>query len=516
MLRLTIAAFYNKNNVFGVQILASDGITLNRCIHCDQNSTFTRRPPLPSLPEVDFTTMQTTGIQKFRKFRQEYPFFIYEGFDVSSDAKGIQVEYHFNLADKIRFNPGFTLPLKPFMKQKPTESFVHSPEIQDLLFHIGLIEVISYWKAACPPLLIIKDRKLSVGQVSFWKKVYYQGLGEFFYTNGIEADPDQFINIESTGTGFTPHQFNLSESVLLPVGGGKDSIVSLELLRNEYDLRPFILNPRGASLETCFKAGFSNNMIAEINRRLDPRLLELNEQGFLNGHTPFSALLAFYTLLTAAFTGNRHIALSNESSANEPTVPGTNINHQYSKSLDFEKDFRDYVREYISADFNYFSFLRPLSELQIAMLFARNVKYYPIFKSCNAGSKTDSWCCNCPKCLFAWIILSPFIPLNELVLIFGKNLYEEPGMIRYLKELTGIDEVKPFECVGTLDEVNAALQLFIRQHSREKWPLLIDYYSNSSVCNDHSKDDPEKILHRLHSDHFLLQEFLHILKSALA
>jgi hypothetical protein len=226
-------------------------------------------------------------------------------------------------------------------------------------------------------------------------------------------------------------------------------------------------------------------------------------------------MLAFYSLLVSAVSGHRHIALSNESSANEPTVAGTDVNHQYSKSFAFESDFRNYVKLYISADFNYFSFLRPLNELRIAQLFAEQVKYYPVFKSCNAGSKTDVWCCNCSKCLFAFIILSPFIPVIEMVHIFGKNLFELPQMLGYLKELTGIDEVKPFECVGTIDEVNAALHMYIARHKHEKLPLLIDYYSNTTNYSQGDVMLAGKILDEFNNDHFLEPKFLDIIKQKL-
>jgi hypothetical protein len=173
------------------------------------------------------------------------------------------------------------------------------------------------------------------------------------------------------------------------------------------------------------------------------------------------------------------------------------------------------VREYISGDFNYFSFLRPLNELRIAQIFAEQVKYYPVFKSCNAGSKTDIWCCNCPKCLFAFTILSPFIPMIELVHIFGKNLFELPQMLVYLKELTGIDEVKPFECVGTIDEVNAALHMFIAKHKHEKLPLLIDYYSNTTYYSPNDRELTIRILSEFNNNHFLEPKFLDIIKQKL-
>jgi UDP-N-acetyl-alpha-D-muramoyl-L-alanyl-L-glutamate epimerase len=458
---------------------------------------------------------KTAGQEKFEQFRKEYTFLEYSGFETKIDDAGLQVSYEFSLAGKYIFRPHFSIPKRKYFPNFPTTDSIKDPIFQNLIFHIGLIELISYWKCACPPLIIIKGQKLSDEQVSWWKNVYYQGLGEFFYTNGIKSSVKKFMSITSDGSTTQLQKLDLDETVIVPVGGGKDSVVTLELLGQTAKVRPFIMNPRGATLECVRVAGFGNQGFIEVNRRLDPLLLDLNSKGFLNGHTPFSALLAFYSLLVSAVSGHRNIALSNESSANEPTVAGTDVNHQYSKSYAFESDFRDYTRKYISPDFNYFSFLRPLNELQIARLFSEQVKYYPVFKSCNAGSKTDIWCCNCPKCLFAFTILNPFIPLIELVHIFGKNLFEMPQMLGYLKELTGIEEVKPFECVGTIDEVNAALQLFISKHKNEKLPLLIDYYSNTTNFSTYNLIRAETTLNEFNHDHFLESRFLQTIKQKL-
>lgn len=460
-------------------------------------------------------TGKLSGQEKYIQLREEYTFMEYVGYEANIDAIGIHVKYEFNLAGKYTFRPEFSIPKKRFLRNFPSSEILQTTLFQNLFFQIGLIELISYWKAACPPQVIIRGQKLSDAQVSWWKNVYYQGLGEFFYTNKIQSSLKEFIDISSSCEIIPPQQINLDETVIVPIGGGKDSVVTLELLSKTEYIRPFIMNPRGATVECAQVAGFGKDGFIEVNRRLDPLLLELNAQGFLNGHTPFSALLAFYSLLVSAISGHKHIALSNESSANEPTVAGTDVNHQYSKSFAFESDFRDYVKQYISADFNYFSFLRPLNELRIAQLFAEQVKYYPVFKSCNAGSKTDIWCCNCPKCLFAFTILSPFIPVIEMVHIFGENLFELPQMLGYLKELTGIDEVKPFECVGTIDEVNAALHMYIARHKQEKLPLLIDYYSNTINFSDGDTMLSDEILNEFNNNHFLEPKFLEIIKQKL-
>ncbi len=150
-------------------------------------------------------------------------------------------------------------------------------------------------------------------------------------------------------------------------------------------------------------------------------------------------------------------------SANESTVAGQAVNHQYSKSFEFEQDFHNYEEKYLNTGIYYFSFLRPLSEFQIAKMFVSHKKYLPIFRSCNLGSKVspDIWCGDCPKCLFVALILSPFLTVDELAEIFGKDMLNDVNMENYFIELIGKSEHKPFECVGSIDEVNLAVSLAI-------------------------------------------------------
>jgi hypothetical protein len=380
-----------------------------------------------------------------------------------------------------------------------------------------MIELISYWKAACSPRLVIRPFALHPEQTAWWKKLYFHGLGEFFYLNSIDVTEDGFMQIDCEGlhTGAGTHSSagtHRDDALIIPVGGGKDSAVTLELLGNQSGSIPLIMNPRGASLHTIIAKGFAADQFIEIHRTIDPELLRLNELGFLNGHTPFSAMLAFVTVLSAIVTGRRNIALSNESSANEATIEGTEINHQYSKSFQFESDFRGYVNRWICEDINYFSFLRPLNELQIASLFSQFTGYHKVFKSCNAGSKTDSWCGICAKCLFTYIILSPFLEESRLMHIFGKNLLADASLLTVFDQLTGVADEKPFDCVGTIREVNLALCETIRQYKDTALPFLLGYYKNSRTFARYDQIDFATELSCLSREHHLQPEFFKILQ----
>ena len=391
---------------------------------------------------------------KYNSLREEYQFFRFQRYDYTLEKDSLYVKFYFSLNDEYFFTPSFEIAKRKFYDFNN----LGNNQIDTILFNIGMIELISYWKLACPKKVYITPFKLSEEQIKWWKKLYFNGLGEFFYLNGIKENVNDFMEIIcESDISLNKINISLGDVTLVPVGGGKDSVVTLELLKNKLPVIPLIINPRGATNECVKVAGFSEEQVAVIKRTLDSTMLRMNNEGFLNGHTPFSAMLAFYTLLIGFAANSKYIALSNESSANEPTVPDSEINHQYSKSIAFENDFRYYVNKYISSDIEYFSFLRPLNEIQIASLFSRNRDYYKVFKSCNAGSKTDSWCGKCPKCLFTYLIMSPFIPQEDLINIFGKDLLNDNDLQPILKQLKGETEVKPFECVGTIEEVNACL-----------------------------------------------------------
>lgn len=445
--------------------------------------------------------MKSNRQETYEKFRALFPFMAYEGYSYSLSDNELNIVFDFNLADRYTFRPEIMIPVAGRMDR----DIISDSLIRNIIFNMGMVELISYWKAACPPRVIIRAGQLSSDQTEWWKKLYLNGMGEFFYENGITPASD-FMDIMAAppDKGNDPEAFSGS-GILVPVGGGKDSVVTLELLSELGHCRPFIVNPREASLGSVRNAGFREEDAILMRRSIDPRLIELNDEGFLNGHTPFSAMLAFSSLLAACLYGLGEIALSNESSANEPTIPGTNINHQYSKSFEFEEDFRQYVSEYLCTGIKYYSFLRPLNELQISGLFSAFSHHFSSFKSCNVGSKTDSWCGSCPKCLFTYIMLSVFLEKGALLKIFGKDLYEDGDLTYIFDQLTGIADEKPFECVGTIDEVNIAVRRAIEKYGPGDLPVLLKHYLDHTGSQVPVTHDLEGALnefgpHHIHGD----------------
>ena len=404
--------------------------------------------------------------------------------------------YHFEIPGLCEFQSKWEFPAK----ERVGETILKA-----LAFHLGMAETISYWKCACPKQLKILCGTLSAEQKIWWKKLYYNGLGEFMYRNGIVVSEEELVTIECEENVDAPmHDTRAYDGCLVSVGGGKDSVVSLEVLKGE-KITTYSINGNATTKNVIAVCDHKQGDYA-AKRVLDKKILELNAAGYLNGHIPFSAVVAFSSFISAFLSGNRYIVLSNETSANETTVKDSFVNHQYSKSFEFEQDFVSYIRKVTDSDIHYFSLLRPLTEMQIAWLFAKCKSYHEVFRSCNAGSKQGIWCCNCPKCLFVYIILTPFLSQEELVHIFGENLLEKDSLDLYFRELTGIEENKPFECVGTRREVLVALKTFIARGGKS---LLTERYKETIEA---APGELDEMLSEWVSENQVPEHFLQILK----
>lgn len=422
-------------------------------------------------------------MMNYESLRKQYTDFYYHSWNVKEEEDSIRISWNFEIKGLSEFEPVFIVP-----KPEGTQDYLTSRLFREAVFSLGMVELISYWKITGCPRVHVECGALDETQIAWWKKLYFHGLGEYFYINHIPLDPEGFMELISEGrsqegTGYFPE---LSGN-LIPVGGGKDSFVSLDLLSPyKKDNCAFIINPVISAVNSAHAAGYEDGKDLLIAKRiLDQRMLELNKQGYLNGHTPFSAMVAFATYLTAFMYGRKYITLSNESSANESTIKGSTVNHQYSKTFEFEEDFHMYCKNYLNPEIQYFSLLRPISELQITGLFSRMKSYHSVFRSCNVGSKKGIWCGHCAKCLFVCVMLSAYLPQNEIRDIFGVDMLNDETMMELFEQLTGLVDDKPFECVGTRDEVNVAICMAIRtmQETDKEIPLLYQKYMSSSYYN---------------------------------
>jgi UDP-N-acetyl-alpha-D-muramoyl-L-alanyl-L-glutamate epimerase len=420
----------------------------------------------------------------FDELRRRYPVFRYESFQLESVGSRYIARFRFSVPPDLSFNPEVVFePVAEGWNSFQRES------LENAIFHLGLIESLSYWKATASPMIEVQAGHLTAEQVEWWQDLLMNGMGEYFYHNQIDFTAGDLIRIVPAGA----ERFQASAAVLparnlMTIGGGRDSALAAGLLRDSG--KPFtcmMLNPSAAARAIAARVTSADPVV--ISRTIDPGLLDLNRRGFLNGHTPFSAYLGFLGASCLLLYGYSNVIVANERSSDEGNVlyRGKEINHQYSKTLRFETGFDDYLRKYILVNGKYFSLVRPLYELQIAKWFADFPEFFEVFKSCNRN-RSASWCGECPKCISVFATMYPFVPSSDLVKIFGRDLFARLETIPILRQLTGF-EVKPFECVGTTKEIIAALALALAQcRSKGKaLPLVLQYAADYvSGVNDES------------------------------
>ena len=332
---------------------------------------------------------------------------------------------------------------------------------------LHLVAGISYYKAGLSPNIELQNPESLAGLYPFLDELYVKGLGELGYVNQLDIRARVRFPADSASDSdsrFAARPLILPERALVAMGGGKDSLVGLDLIQQAgVDVMPVCVGGSDLIRNTVKAAGLP---MIRIGRQLAPGLAEMNRAGAWNGHVPVTAINSAILLCAAVLYGFRYIVFSNERSADEATLvtaDGVEVNHQYSKSSAFESAFREVIASQVSPDIGYFSVLRPCSELGIVERFSKMEKFHPVYSSCNRnfhldGPRVDDrWCLDCPKCRFAALSLALFLPPAAVVAIQGGDLLNDPAQEQGFRALCGLGRDKPFECVGEAGESRAAL-----------------------------------------------------------
>ena len=396
-----------------------------------------------------------------------YRQFIFESYHFDTTTQTLSLHYSFD--GSLSFTETYRFDFSPVAY----DPAVLDTACQQLFFMAG----VSYYKAYLAPEIIIKQGALDAQAAAFFSETYQSGLGEFFYINHL----DPRTPVEFPVTGVAPEQLvtpPATNGMLVGIGGGKDSLVSVELLRDRVsNLATWSVGHRLQLAPLVQRIGLPHYW---VERTWDRKLLDINQQGGLNGHIPISAILGCVGVVVAVLSGRQDVIVSNEQSANEPTLhyQGVAINHQYSKSQAFEAPFQAHLSRLFGQSIRYYSLLRPLGELRIAELFARIGfdLYHDVFSSCNRAFTHEVdhifWDGKCPKCAFVFLALTPFIPQTKLETLFsGKNLLQGHELVPIYRQLLGIEGDKPLECVGEIKESRVAMRM-----SSNIYPELAERY----------------------------------------
>ena len=351
-----------------------------------------------------------------------------------------------------------TVPGAPFTLEP-----ARAAAVERALRLLHLVAGVSYYKAAVPGEIRIDSYTIDADTAALLEQVYLNGLGEFAYRNGLDLRGRiRFPFDPALATAAAP-ALGLGERALVAIGGGKDSLVSIEALRAMGVEQAVTWIGNSQLIRTC--AERTGLATLNIGRALAPQLFEINRQGAYNGHIPVTAVNSAILVLAALLTGAGQVVFSNERSASYGSlIPGAGeVNHQWSKGWAFERMFGEQVERAVAADLRYYSLLRPLSELAVARQFAKSHHYDEHFSSCNRnfhilGEKpAQRWCGLCPKCHFVFLALAPFMSKARLVRIFGRNLLDEDAQGAGFDALLEYQDHKPFECVGEGRESRAAM-----------------------------------------------------------
>lgn len=362
---------------------------------------------------------------------------------------------------------------------------VITTDLDKLLNYLLLAAGVSYLKLSPYAQLQHNSVELSASASEFFTQLYRMGLAEFAYRNELDlTDKCQFhysseVAGKNNSTQTIKPKLPQRNKALVLIGGGKDSLVSIEALKQQnVEVILFAVNPAKPIIDCAKAAGLP---LITVKRQLDEKLFQLNAQGGLNGHVPITAIISFIASFVAIALGCDYVVTSNEASASEATVVhnGVEVNHQYSKSLAFERDFSQLLANELTVPFRYFSLLRQQTEMRIVKQFCQTGKYDAVFTSCNKAFKLrekksqQRWCLACPKCQFVHLMFAVAgISEQRMSQIFAGNPLKNIEFLADYQSLVGLTTEKPWECVGEKLESAVAIYSLSQQANSQDWPIV--------------------------------------------
>lgn len=319
-------------------------------------------------------------------------------------------------------------------------------------------------------------RYLTPALIAVWTTVFRQVWAQWRFEHDLpdyagprfldEPQPEPVPGRVPEGTGAGPVE------VLAFSGGGKDSLVMAKLL--ERAGVPFatlgyahsiygaaapqhaLLDRLGAATARvrAERQWILDDLLDAPVARLRP---ELGVKYVLAAETPASV---FAALPLALARGYRALVVGHERSANAANLvwarTGEEVNHQWGKGWAAEQLLDGYVRGALLANVRYCSALQLVHDEVIFELLSRDAALAPLTHSCNVAKP---WCGACAKCAYVWLQFAAHLPAEIVAQTFGRDLGEDPRNEIHFREMLGLAEHTPFECVGSAPEARIALAL---------------------------------------------------------
>jgi hypothetical protein len=471
----------------------------------------------------DITTAAVSRQTQIRRLRETYPVFRVEDAQASVTGSGVRIDFAFAVGD-LRFGPAVE-----FTGLTAAETArVATPTARRMIRALAIVEAFSYWKALCSPVIEVALPAPDASELDWWQSFWPGAMGEFFYRNGIDYTAEGFLTVTAApapeppagpatsasdgavpdgavpdgavpdsavpdspvlgspisdipkmdnprSDGIAPTGDAVAESPLVLFSGGKDSLALARVIGSggagatEF----FLYNPAARQRELA-RSLAAGGRILEVRRAILPELLQLNAAGHPNGHTPFSAYLAIAAMLAGYLRGSESVVAGNSRSDDEPNVEsylGRPVNHQWTKSYEFEAALSAYRHRWLPSAPSYSSPLRPLHELQIIASLSGDIDGYLRSASCNR-LRGEGWCRACAKC--AWVFLATAALFGHELAITktGGDMFADPALAGTYAEMAGLTGTKPFECTGSEDEVRTAIRAVGQGHKPDDFPAL--------------------------------------------
>ena len=301
----------------------------------------------------------------------------------------------------------------------------------------------------------------------------YQGVfAQHLYENNVTDydGPELIFGGVSLVNSQPTSIVNSNSTILAGCGGGKDSIVAMKLLE-EADL-PFASMQYSHSVYG--KADLQHNLISGVLEHVTPTkkhkisiyddfidypFLELyfpDNSGITVPETPVSIFESLPIILNEGYS---YLSLAHEKSANTGNLfwekLGKEVNHQWGKGYAAEQYLNKFIQENLLSNFTYFSILQPIYDLRIFKNLSKYPEVLPKIHSCNIQKP---WCKKCSKCAYVWLGLITVFEPSLVDAVFGFNLFDDDDLLPIFREMIGLEEHTPFECIGEIDESRLAMK----------------------------------------------------------
>jgi hypothetical protein len=353
------------------------------------------------------------------------------------------------------------------------------PELLHRVFaSIGLALAPYYFRLTDYAAVRIDCSDIPEEAFSFFERYFQHGLAEFRYRRGL--NPIRPIRVYSSEPCNSGRPFPVAgDGVLMLNGGGKDTVVMAELLKSTgLRLGWCVINSSPAHQKVSDISGVKD--VVSLRFARDKTVTKAAR--YRAGHIPYSGVYMWMGLLAGLAQGFRYVTTGNEYSASFGNLQfkGVDVNHQHTKSFEYEREFASLIENNYATGIQSFSALRPFHDIGLAAMASRLSAYFGAFSSCN---RAKEWCGQCEKCAWTYLALAAFLEDDVLVEIFGTDFLQGANTRRHLLQLAA-GAIKPWECVGTQEETRLALSLYLARRPTIDFPRYPRRIDLERVCGE--------------------------------